>query len=116
MAATVKSDREAGILELTAIDADYDYKTSKPLGWPTNPKWHSIQFISTAADEVLIVHEKVAGGPSIVHLKLQNAYDQRILPLYGKRLNPYIDTADCTFAGTEKVILMLSDDQTKETR
>jgi hypothetical protein len=56
-----------GIVEISAIAADWDYKASKPASWPNSPRLVSIKFVPGAADDKLVIKEQSDGGPTIFY-------------------------------------------------
>lgn len=106
MAATMTFDTQVGIINLTGIDADWDYEASKPSGWPRFPAWHSIQFHSDTSQDVLVVRHGSAGGVLITRLELAAAdgkADQRVYYCEGKNLSPYIDEE---FLGSSEIVIL----------
>jgi hypothetical protein len=96
-----------GKLELTAIAADWDYRASKPASWPIYPSLLSISFHPGAADDKLVVKHQSDGGPTIMNVTCENAYDDRIEYFHGTKARPYIDFSASVFSAGHKVIMQL---------
>lgn len=96
-----------GVLEITSIAADWDYRASKPSNWPDHPRIASIQFDPGAADDVLLIKEQSDGGPQRFFSRCENTYDQRIKYFHGARVMPYIDFSECTLSANHKVTIEL---------
>jgi len=96
-----------GILEITGIAADWDYKASKPASWPANPRLTSIKFNPGAASDALLVNQKEAGGPEAFYARCADINDQRIEYYHGGRCIPYIDFSGCTLSANHKVVIKL---------
>jgi hypothetical protein len=96
-----------GILEITSIAADWDYKASRPTNWPEKPRLTSIKFNPGAADDKLTIKEQNDGGPECFFCLCQNTYDQRIEYYHGQRIIPYIDFSACTLSAGHSVIIKI---------
>jgi hypothetical protein len=96
-----------GVLEITSISADWDYKASKPAGWPNRPQIASVQFNPGAADDELMIREQESGGPERFFSKCENAYDQRCKYYFGNRIIPYIVFSESTLSAGHKVVIEL---------
>ncbi len=97
----------SGKLEITGINADWDYKASKPDSWPDNPRLTSIKFNPGAASDALLVKERDDTGPEAFYCSCADVNDQRIEYYHGGRCIPYIDFGDCTLSAGHKVIIKL---------
>ena len=96
-----------GILEITGINADWDYKASKPANWADNPRLSSITFVPGAASDKLVVRQKEAGGPRRMEVSCADANDQRIKYFHGQHVMPYIDEGNSTLSADHVVIIEL---------
>lgn len=96
-----------GILEITAIAADWDYKASKPANWSDKPRLASIKFVPGAADDILILREQEVGGPIVFKWVCENTYDQRVEYFHGTIQIPYIKESECTLSAGHIVIIKL---------
>jgi len=96
-----------GTLEITSIAADWDYKSSKPTGWPEFPRLVSIQFNPGAGADKLTVKEEDDIGPMIFYSECESVKDQRVKYFHGVRKIPYIDYSDCTLSSGHSVIIEL---------
>jgi hypothetical protein len=108
MAAPTTEIELDGSLELGGISEDWDYKASKPSGWPDNPRLNSIEFHPGAANDRLVVKQKEDGGPTRFDSNItDSAADSRIKYFHGSRVLPYIDYSECIFGAGHKVIIEL---------
>lgn len=96
-----------GCLEITSIAADWDYRASKPSGWPNKPRLLSIQFDPGATDDKLLVREQDDGGATRFYAICQNGYDQKIKYFHGVRVMPYIDFSGSTLSAGHRVTIEL---------
>jgi hypothetical protein len=96
-----------GVLEITSISADWDYKASKPAKWPDRPQIASIQFTPSAADDKLMIREQSAGGPERFYSICENVYDARCKYYFGARIIPYIVFSESTLGAGHKVTIEL---------
>lgn len=97
----------AGIIELTAINADWDYATQKPNHWPIHPRLMSMQFNPAAAGDKIYVREENEAGPVIFEVTADSADDQRIKYFHGTRGKPYVDYSECILTAGHKLIIDL---------
>ena len=96
-----------GILEVSGIAANWDYKASKPTGWPAKPRLVSIKFVPGAANDKLVVREQEAGGPRIVSWLCENTYDQRVEYYHGTIQIPFVLFSECTLSSGHLMIIKL---------
>jgi len=97
-----------GCLILTAIDADWDYKASKPGTWPPLPRLNSIEFHPGAASDRMIIKQgSDADATRFDSGAVESAGDSRIKYFNGARVLPYIDYGDCVLSAGHKVIIEL---------
>lgn len=97
-----------GCLILTAIDADWDYKASKPGNWPDIPRLNSIEFHPGAASDRMIIKQVGDDGATRFDSgEVESAGDSRIKYFHGVRVVPYVDYGDCTLSEGHKVIIEL---------
>lgn len=105
MAATQKEKN--GVLTLTAFDADWYYKDSKPEGWPDHPRLLSIKFYPGAANDELFIYEEQDADVDCFYAKCENTYDQRVEYYHGARALPFIDYTNSTLSSGHKVVIKL---------
>ena len=96
-----------GCLEITGIAADWDYNSNRPPGWPVKPRIMSIEFDPGAADDVLLIKERDAGGPQRFYAMCENTYDQRCKYFHGCRVVPFNDFSECALSAGHKVTIEL---------
>jgi len=97
-----------GCLILTAIDADWSYKASRPATWPELPRISSIEFHpGSTSDRMIIKQGGENGATRFDSGETQNAGDSRIKYFHGTRVMPFIDYGDCTLSEGHKVIIEL---------
>lgn len=96
-----------GVLEITSVVADWDYRVSKPSGWPSHPRISSIQFDPGAADDALSITEQDGGGPQRFYAKCEDQYDQRCKYYFGARVQPYIVFSESALSAGHKITIEL---------
>lgn len=97
-----------GALELSAINADWDYKTARPSSWPKVPRIGSIEFHPGAAnDRCIFRHKDVGGVRRFDSNYAESDNDSRIKYFHGQRVQPYLKFSECTFAAGAYVIIEL---------
>jgi hypothetical protein len=104
MAATMIE--EGGAIQLTAIDADWDYKASKPATWPILPKLLSIRFVPGATGDRLVVKHKSATGIERFNTVATDT-ESRVEYYHGTSFIPFVDFSDCTLSAGHKVAISL---------
>ena len=103
---TTKNETD-GCLELTGIDADWDYTTQKPSTWPDNPRLMSIEFHPGATSDVLWIKQEQDTGVTRFYANCNSVSDSRVKYFHGSRCKPFIDHGSCTLSAGHKVIIEL---------
>jgi hypothetical protein len=97
-----------GTLELSNIDADWDFSTQRPSKWQVNPRISSIEFHPGAANDLLVVrHGSVGGVRRFFSNYADSQSDSRIKYFHGSRVIPYIKFSECVFSSGHLVIIEL---------
>lgn len=96
-----------GVIELTAISADWDYRASVPTGWPNHPRIMSMQFNPAASGDKIYVRDEDENGPVVFEVTADSSDDQRIKYFHGTRAMPYVDFSECILTAGHKLIIDL---------
>jgi hypothetical protein len=106
MAATVLYMQ--GTILVEGIDADWDYDTDKPHGWPDNPRLSSIEFHpGSTSDRMVVKQHGESGIDRFDSGEADSVSDNRIKYFHGTRCSPFIDYSECTLSAGHKVIIEL---------
>ena len=86
----------SNVIYITGLDADWLMSTDMPTQTANGPRFiTSIQFNPSAADDVFIIRDGVA-GPVLMYAKCTGTSDQRIKYFFDFACNPCIDISDST--------------------
>ena len=95
-----------GCLDISEIDADWDYGDSKPDDWHNRPCLMSIEFHPGSASDRMVIKEAREDGPVRFDSgEVDSASDSRIKYFHGVRVTPFIDFSDCTLSAGHRVII-----------
>ena len=99
---------KSGALEISDIDADWDYKTEKPDTWQNRPRLNSIEFHPGAANDRCIFRQGNDGGIRRFDSNYADSEsDSRIKYFHGSRARPYLKYSECVFSVGAYVIIEL---------
>ena len=95
-----------GCLDITSIDADWDYASGKPSHWAERPRLLSIEFHPGSASDRMVIKESEEGGPQRFDSgEVDSSSDSRIKYFHGVRVRPFIDFSECTLSAGHRVII-----------
>jgi len=106
MAATV--NKVGRTIELTVIDADWVWSDSVPDKGIGGIPIATISFTPGAANDVMIIKEASATGPSMFEATCLTA-EPRVLDYFGVKHKPFLDFSECTLTAGHKVIILLAE-------
>jgi len=86
------------VIEISAIDSDWNSTETRKIQY--------IIFVPGASNDVLVMKEASATGPTVVYMKSTDG-EPRIAYLEGQSADLYLDYSDCTFNTGAKVLIML---------
>lgn len=95
--ATNTTTQDAGIIQITGLDADWFWNVSTDAGLSYCINITSIEFVPSAANDRMIIHDGGIDGVPIFDSGIVSDTDTRIKYFSGdKCLKPVIDITDCT--------------------
>lgn len=96
-ALAITATRNGNVVELTTIDADWNWFDT----FPDNRNGIEVQtilFRPSGTNDVLVIEEATPDGPTIMYVRCNDTYDQRVLYLNGSKVRPLLDYSDCTIS------------------
>ena len=108
MADASATSKSGNVIQVTFTGAGGDWVWSTNGGYTGDGiKVRAIEWLPSAANDILVVNEGGADGPSIVHWKAGGISDSKQIT-YGSGvwMKPYIDFTDCTFTTTTTTKVM----------
>lgn len=104
MAVSLEMD---GILQITEIAADWNYRTDGPDNWPDRPRLLSIKFTPGAVGDKIMVRQRDPGGPEAAYFACENDTEPRIEYFHGTIRLPYILFSESTLSVGHKLVINL---------